>query len=110
MECHVLRELLQKFPRISNHVVEPSAEFVGKYKTHVSANREEHQGIDYHWYPQRLQDFKEDREKKGDETKFHFISAIHCLYFFDDLGKWLDYLYSLLDEGGVLMVILTASK
>ena len=110
MEVHVLKQLLQTFPRISNHVVEPSAELSAKYKTYASEHSSELKGVDYNWNQLLLQDYKAKRDKEGDQTKFHFISAIHSLYYFDDLGKWLDYLYGLLEEGGLLMVMITAGK
>lgn len=110
LERHVLKQILQKFPRISHHVVEPSAEMASKYKNLISSSGTELQGVDYHWYPQLLEDFKKEREQSGDETKFNFISAVDSLYYVDDIGKWLDYLYSLLDEGGVLMVVLLADE
>ena len=81
-----------------------------KYKNLISSSGTELQGVDYHWYPQLLEDFKKEREQSGDETKFNFISAVDSLYYVDDIGKWLDYLYSLLDEGGVLMVVLLAGE
>ncbi|XP_072014003.1 histamine N-methyltransferase-like isoform X1 [Amphiura filiformis] len=108
LESHILKQLLQKFPRIDNHVVEPSAELSGKYKEYVSANTADLKGIDYHWEQLLLEEYQQKREKDGDTSKFHFISAVHSLYYFNDLGKWLDYLYGLLDEGGLLVVMLTS--
>ncbi|XP_072014008.1 histamine N-methyltransferase-like isoform X3 [Amphiura filiformis] len=110
LESHILKQLLQKFPRIDNHVVEPSAELSGKYKEYVSANTADLKGIDYHWEQLLLEEYQQKREKDGDTSKFHFISAVHSLYYFNDLGKWLDYLYGLLDEGGLLVVMLTSDN
>ena len=106
----LLKQLTKKFPRISSHVVEPSAELTAKYKTHVSETGAELKGITHHWHQQLFQDFKRKRDEDCDQTKFHFISAIHSMYYFDDLGKWLDYLYSLLVEGGVLMVSMVSGE
>ena len=95
-------------------MVEPSEELIDKYKSYVSSasgsTPNDLKGVDFHWYPQLLQTFKGRRDEEADQTKFHFISALHSLYYFDNLGKWLDYLYSLLDEGGLLIIFLTSGK
>ena len=90
--------------------MEPSAELTAKYKDYVSTNTDELKGIKYNWYQLLLEEYQQKREKDGDTTKFHFISTVHSLYYFNDLGKWLDFLYGLVDEGGMLVVILTAGK
>ncbi|XP_072018439.1 histamine N-methyltransferase-like [Amphiura filiformis] len=107
LECHILKQLLQKYPCIDNDIVEPSVELSAKYKNYVSANAADLKGIDCHWYELLLEDYQQKREKDGDSSKFHLISAIQSLYYFDDLGKCLDDLYGLLHEGGMLMIVLT---
>ena len=111
LECNLLKSLLQKFPRIRHHVIEPSEYLLNKYKRHVSAQNILPEKVNFHWNLETLQKFRDRREKDENKTKFHFISALNSLYYVDDLGTWLDYLYDdVLEDGGILMVILTSGR
>ncbi|XP_038075167.1 histamine N-methyltransferase-like [Patiria miniata] len=101
MDCAMLEKLKRRFPRINNRVVEPSRELLGKYKSLAQSKAHELQGVECDFRQQTLEQY----EKAGDATKFHFISAVHCMYHLDDYDSSLEYLYNCLIPGGAILVI-----
>ena len=55
-----------------------------------------------------LDEFKTNQE--SNPCKFHFISAIHSLYYVDDPQMAVDYLYNLLEDGGKLLIVMQDGK
>ena len=104
MESKLLVKLLQHFPRITNRVVEPVDEQHVKYRALIESQASELQGVNFEWRHQTIEQY----EKAGDSTKFHFIIAMHVLYYLDNLEDSLVYLFSILEPGGVIMVVIVS--
>ena len=102
MDCKLLIILLQQFPRINNRVVEPAPDQLVHYKALVQSKAQELHGVSCDWRQQTIDQY----EKAGDLTKFHFISAVHSIYYVDDVEGSLMYLYNHLEPGGIMLVII----
>ncbi|XP_022080432.1 histamine N-methyltransferase-like isoform X2 [Acanthaster planci] len=100
----ILKRLLHHFPRINNRVVEPFSEQLRQYKALALSKAHELPGVDHHWRQQTIEQY----QKEGDLTKFHFVSAIHTLYYVEKSS--LMYLYDCLEPGGVLLVVLESEN
>ncbi|XP_070560327.1 histamine N-methyltransferase-like [Ptychodera flava] len=101
----MILHLLKLFPSIHNIVVEPTADLAEKYRGLVQAKQHLIEGVETEWREQTLEGFQ---NSVGSSVFYHFISAIHSLYFTDDLRARLCYLYDLLEEGGVLLIVIIA--
>ena len=99
-----LKKLKAKFDKIKACVVEPSYELIGKYKDRVRRSENTMEDTEYAWYNQSFQEFK------GDGQKYHFISAIHSIYFLGDPEEAIKRLHSLLEQGGMILLLVTAGK
>ena len=97
----MLTKLMQRYPRINNCVVEPAEDQIVQYKALAQSRAHELQGVSFDWRQQTTDQFTE----AGDATKFHFISAIHSIYYVDDVDSSLMYLYDRLEPGGTMLVI-----
>ncbi|XP_038066471.1 histamine N-methyltransferase-like [Patiria miniata] len=104
MDSPVLNMLSKRFPRINKCVVEPNPRFLDQYKARAQSEVHELQGLYYEWRQQTIQQY----EKAGDSAKFHFISAIHSIYYVDESS--LMYLYDRLEPGGIMLVVLRSDK
>ena len=102
MDCKLLIILLQQFPRINNRVVEPAPDQLVQYKALVQSKAHELHGVSCDWRQQTIEEY----EQAGDLTKFHFISAVHSIYYVDDVEGSLMYLYNHLEPGGIMLVII----
>ena len=81
LEIQQLKKLQAKFGKIKACVAEPSKELIGNYKDRVTRNDDGVQDIEYEWHNQTIQDVW------GTDRKYHFISAIHSVYFLTDLEE-----------------------
>ena len=102
----VLDKLSQRFARISVRVVEPLEEQLVKYKGLVKSKARELQGVHFDWRQQTLEQY----EKAGDQTTFHLMSAVHSVYYLEDLQSSLMYLYNHLTPGGMMVLVINAGK
>ncbi|XP_071790298.1 histamine N-methyltransferase-like [Asterias amurensis] len=102
VESKMLAMLLQKYPRITNRVVEPAVDQIVQYKALVQSKGRELQGVNFDW---RQQTLDQHREAATDGAKFHFINAVHSMYYAEDVDSSLMYLYDLLEPGGKLLII-----
>ncbi|XP_070561801.1 histamine N-methyltransferase-like [Ptychodera flava] len=102
-DLRMISHLLKLFPRIHNIVVEPTANLVEKYRSLMKANQHLIKGVETEWREQTLEDFQ---SSVGSSLSYHFISAIHSLYYVDDYRARLRYLYDLLEEGGVMLIVI----
>ena len=102
MDCKLLIALLQQFSRINNRVVEPAPDQLVQYKALVQSKAQELHGVSCDWRQQTIEEY----EKAGDLTQLHFISAVHSLYYVDDADSSLMHLYSRLEPGGIMLVII----
>ncbi|XP_038068249.1 histamine N-methyltransferase-like isoform X2 [Patiria miniata] len=104
-DCIMLERLLKQFSRINNRVVEPLAEFLDLYKSLVSSKAHQLHGVECDWRQQTIGQY----QKAGDSSKFHFISAVHSIYYIaGDVDSGLMDLYNRLEPGGVMLVILNS--
>ena len=97
----MLNELLPICTRIYNRVVEPSSDFLGQYKELATSRAHELPGVSFDWQQMTIEEY----EKIPNQTRFHLISAFHCLYYVKDLRHSLMYMHDLLEPDGVLLVI-----
>ncbi|XP_022103965.1 histamine N-methyltransferase-like isoform X2 [Acanthaster planci] len=104
MDYKLLVTLLQQFPRITNCVLEPLEEQLMKYHSLIESQALEQRGVNFEWRQQTIEQY----EKAGSSAKFHFIIAMHVLYYFDNLEDSLMYLYSILKPGGIIMVVISS--
>ena len=98
----MIEKLLLRFPRINNRVVEPLQEMMVKYKALAQSKSHQLQDVSFDWRLQTLEQY----EKTGDLARFHFISAVHSVYYLSDLESSLAYLYDRLEPGGVMVITL----
>ncbi|XP_038068304.1 histamine N-methyltransferase-like [Patiria miniata] len=102
MDCLMLEQLKKRFPLINNRVVEPSLKMLVQYKAFAQAKAHQLHGVKFDFRQQTIEQYQE----AGDGTKFHFISAVHSMYYVDNFDSSVMYLYDLLIPGGALLVIL----
>ncbi|PIK38424.1 putative histamine N-methyltransferase A [Apostichopus japonicus] len=104
-DCDMISQLLPIFPKISNTVLEPAPEHIETYKRLVASRS--FAGIAWDWRQQTLDEYNND-SAQTDREKFHFISTIHSLYYVDDAEKAVMNMYDMLQDGGVMMIIVLA--
>ena len=95
----MLLKLLQRFPRINYRVLDPSPVFLNHFKERVKSKASELKGVTFDWRQQTIEQY----EKTGDSTKFHFISAIHSMYYFENVDGSMMHLYDRLEPGGIFL-------
>ncbi|PIK61285.1 putative histamine N-methyltransferase A [Apostichopus japonicus] len=107
-ESEMLLQLLKKFHRIENTVVEPSEERILEYKTSVSNDDKLLKFVDFKWENQTIGEYQRmTRTREQEPERFHFISALHCLYHVKDPSDTIKFMYDSLESGGIMMVVLS---
>ncbi|XP_072033095.1 histamine N-methyltransferase-like [Amphiura filiformis] len=91
------------FVKVHQCIVEPSKALITRHKTNVLQN--ELKGVTYEWREDRVEDFM--TSQKEDE-KYHFITAIHCLYYVHNLEEVLGFLFDKLKNNGIILMVLTS--
>ncbi|KAJ8040241.1 Histamine N-methyltransferase [Holothuria leucospilota] len=104
LDCVNIRRMLTHFSHIDNTVVEPSIEAIQAYKSLISQRSPEH--VTSLWHKETFQQYWRRRQSIGATNKFHFISAVHSLYYADKDGKSLGYLIDLLEKDGVMFIVI----
>nr|WAS27816.1 putative histidine methyltransferase-like protein [Patiria miniata] len=112
VECNLISRVLTTYRSIHNTVVDPSVTQLDLYNARVKDIQQQSalRGVDFDWHAETLAQYRLSSEQSGDQTKFHLISALFCLYYEPDMDSMLDYLYSRLEPGGVLLVALESEK
>ncbi|XP_070553906.1 histamine N-methyltransferase-like [Ptychodera flava] len=77
----MISHLQKLFPSIENVVIEPTPDLVEKYRSLFKEKQHVWEGVKTKWREQTLESFQ---TSVGSTVSFHFISAIHCLYYVDD--------------------------
>ncbi|XP_072043394.1 histamine N-methyltransferase-like [Amphiura filiformis] len=90
------------FEEIHQCIVEPNKDFINQHKTRVLQN--ELKGVTYEWREERVEEFMTSLKEN---EKYHFITAIHSLYYVHNLEEILGFLYDKLEENGILLTVLT---
>ncbi|XP_071942841.1 histamine N-methyltransferase A-like [Antedon mediterranea] len=105
-EIKFLKQLLREWPEITDTVVEPDLSYINKYKDLAVKKTELIDGVSFEWRQQTLQQFRQENQNQP-VKKYHFIMAIHALYFFEDLPDVLKYLISILEDGGMILAMIS---
>ena len=101
----------RRFNAVHNVVVDPSPELLQMYEGLVRRMKNDFDGIEFDFRKQTIDEYRDLEKKSGLEpSKYHFISAMHSLYYVDDYVSTVRYLYDCLEEGGILMIVCMASK
>ncbi|KAJ8040150.1 Histamine N-methyltransferase [Holothuria leucospilota] len=104
LDCVNIRRMLGHVSRINNTVVEPSVEAIEAYKSLICGDLSDR--VNTSWYNETFQQYQKRRDGNVATDKFHFISAVHSLYYVDNDGRSIDYLIDLLEKDGVLFIII----
>ena len=100
-----------RFKSVHNTVVDPAAKQLQMYRDLIERGKDDFEGIEFDLREQTIDEYREHEEKVGQKpAKYHFISAIHSLYYPDDYADTVKYLYNCLEEGGVLVIACMSSK
>ncbi|KAJ8040234.1 Histamine N-methyltransferase [Holothuria leucospilota] len=103
LDCINMGRMLTRVSRIDNTVVEPSLEAIEVYKSLFSGDLSDR--VTTSWYQETFQEYQKRRESStGPTEKFHFISAVHSLYYTGSDGSSIGYLIDLLEKDGVLFI------
>ena len=105
----MLEKLLPSFPKICNTVVEPSVAQIDLFKQRVEEHHEL-EGVTFNWIPQTSDDYLQSGENTTQSKKFHLITAVHVLYYATDLKDTVRRLHDLLEDGGILFIIIGSSR
>ncbi|XP_071941031.1 histamine N-methyltransferase B-like [Antedon mediterranea] len=104
-EINVLKQLLKRWPRVKDTVVEPHLSHINKYKDLVATEAKSLDGVSFEWRQQTVQQFIRDT-KDQPLKKYHFIMLFHVMYFIEDLEDVLRNLKGILDDGGIILGML----
>eukprot|EP00057_Strongylocentrotus_purpuratus_P032196 XP_786900.1 PREDICTED: histamine N-methyltransferase A [Strongylocentrotus purpuratus] len=106
MDSAMAASLKARFKSVRNVVLEPAAKQLEKYRSLVKSNKSDFEGIEFDL---RQLGIDEYRSQEGDKPrKYHFISAIHSIYYAEDHKDTIRYLYDCLEEGGILLIIVVS--
>ena len=95
------KKILTKFPKIHACALEPREEPLRLYQQKIAKNTSQLHGVKFDWQNCTIEEYM---DTQGNMRKYHFISAIHSIYYMKDLKNTLDYLYDILEPGGILLV------
>ncbi|XP_071810616.1 histamine N-methyltransferase-like [Apostichopus japonicus] len=109
LDFKMIAQLLKKFPSISNTVVEPNPDHIVEYKKLVDS-KSFGSDVDFNWRQQTWQEYYKECQQPNKVKKFHFISAIHSLYYVEDPEATILDIVSCLDEGGILLLVLISEN
>lgn len=89
-EVKMIMKLKKKFRLIDCTVVEPSTERMASYRKLVKDEKNALDGVTFDWRQETFQEFC--KANPDPSKKFHFVSLIHCAYYFHkrDLDYYMD--------------------
>ncbi|XP_072165797.1 histamine N-methyltransferase B-like [Diadema setosum] len=105
MDSQIAAKIRARFQAVRNVVLEPAARQLDMYRELIANGKEEFAGIDFDLRQETLESYRQKQKATGMHPKYHFISAIHSVYYLDDLKDTIQYLHDSLEEGGMLLVI-----
>ncbi|XP_041455690.1 histamine N-methyltransferase B-like [Lytechinus variegatus] len=106
MDSSMAASVKARFESVRNVVLEPAAKQLEMYRSLVESKKTDLGGIEFDL---RQCGMDEYRAQVGDQpSKYHFISAIHSLYYAKDHKDTIRYLYDCLEEGGILLIIVVS--
>ena len=95
------KKLLTKFPKIHACALEPLQEPLKLYQQKTAKNPSQLHGVKFDWHNCTIEEYMDTQVNM---RKYHFISAIHSIYYMKDPKNTLEYLYDILEPGGILLV------
>lgn len=109
IDCAMVEQLLPTFPRVTNTIVEPSEAQNDLFKNLVKEKEDILKGASFEWRTETSDQYL-DRvfscEGGVQPPKFHLIHAVHVLYYAADLKQTLKRLHDMLEDGGLLFIII----
>ncbi|XP_071479261.1 histamine N-methyltransferase-like [Diadema antillarum] len=95
-----------RFKAVHNTVIEPTASQLDMYRKLIADGKERFAGIDFDLHQDTLDDYRRKLNETDVHPKYHFISAIHSVYYVDDLNDTIRYLHDCLEDGGMLLIVI----
>ncbi|XP_033117911.1 histamine N-methyltransferase B-like isoform X2 [Anneissia japonica] len=108
VETSALKQLLTKWPMINHTVVEPNSELIAQFKDLATREGNGLHGVSFNWHNLTVEQFR--HETSDQSKKYNLIMAVQILYYVDNVEEVLKYLTSLLEDGGILFVIMVAEN
>ncbi|XP_070553909.1 histamine N-methyltransferase-like [Ptychodera flava] len=105
IDLMMITHLRKLFPSIQNVAIEPTPDLADKYRSLLKERQQLLEGVETEWREQTLEGFQ---NSYGSTVSYHFISVISSLYYVDDYRASLRYLYDLLEDGGVMIIMMIA--
>ncbi|XP_072169625.1 histamine N-methyltransferase-like [Diadema setosum] len=95
-----------RFKAVHNTVIEPAASQLDMYRKLIADGKEQFAGIDFELHQDTLDEYRRKLSETGVHPKYHFICAIHSVYYVDDLIDTIRYLHDCLEDGGMLLIVI----
>ncbi|XP_071479251.1 histamine N-methyltransferase-like [Diadema antillarum] len=105
MDSKMAAKIRAHFKAVQNIVIEPAASQLEMYRKLIADGKEGFAGIDFDLREDTLDGYRRKLNETGVHPKYHFISAIHSVYYVDDLNDTIRYLHDCLEDGGMLLII-----
>ncbi|XP_072179832.1 histamine N-methyltransferase-like [Diadema setosum] len=110
----LLRMLSQRFSRFNHVVLEPARVYLEEFQSTVAKESSSGEwsvpgAANFEWHNETLEEYmakKNDHSSEGSPQQFDFISAVHSLYYVDEVRVALQFLYGSLAPGGTLLTTL----
>ncbi|XP_071792917.1 histamine N-methyltransferase B-like [Asterias amurensis] len=99
----VIRDRNEFVHPVEATIVEPSVYMIEEHKNRVDTQGSQLRSISYDWRTETLKAYLENGVNDG--VKFHFINAVHSVYYFQDLPGTLRDLYNRLEPGGMMLIL-----
>ncbi|XP_005153812.1 histamine N-methyltransferase isoform X1 [Melopsittacus undulatus] len=105
----ILSKIQARYPgvTINNHVIEPSADQIFKYKEHVAATSNL-ENVKFTWHEETAYEYESRMSAEKKTKKWDFIHMIQMLYYVKDVSATIRYFHSLLEEQAKLLIILVS--
>ncbi|XP_072817011.1 histamine N-methyltransferase [Vicugna pacos] len=109
IDLQILSEAQAQHPgvRISNEVVEPSAEQITKYKELV-AKTSNLENIKFTWHKETSSEYQNRMMEKKEIQKYDFIHMIQMLYYVEDIPATLKFFHGLLATSAKILIVLVS--
>ncbi|XP_071949937.1 histamine N-methyltransferase B-like [Antedon mediterranea] len=100
-------QLLRTFPQISLTSIEPVPDHLDEYKQLVAKEADTLKSVTYDWRQQTLDQY---RHEVGASKKYDVIVSINSVYYFDDVEDSMIYLRDILEDDGILIIVLVSEN
>ncbi|XP_003726977.1 histamine N-methyltransferase [Strongylocentrotus purpuratus] len=113
IDCAMLEQLLPTFPQITNTILDPSEAQNDRFKKLVNEKEDTLKGASFEWKTETSDQYLDkifSCEGGAQPPKFHLIHAVHVLYYAADLKQTLKRLHDMLEDGGLLFIIIVSRE